>query len=161
PTALFSGGSLMVGTVGRTDLCGPTMAESLAHEMFRSLRRFDALPDDVRLYPTHGAGSFCSAPGSDARTSTLGAERPTNALLRVADEDEFVDRLVAGFGTFPPYFARLPEFNRRGPTHFDAIPSPAGLTPEVVEARHGAGAMVVDARPFDRFAAAHVPGSIS
>ena len=66
PVALFSGGSLMVGTVGRTDLCGPELAVPLAHEMFRSLRRLDDLPADLPVYPTHGAGSFCSA---RARTS--------------------------------------------------------------------------------------------
>ena len=64
PLALFSGGSLMVGTVGRTDLLGPEHAEELAHEQFHSLRdRILALPDDLPVYPTHGAGSFCSAPG--------------------------------------------------------------------------------------------------
>ena len=116
PLALFSGGSLMVGTVGRTDLCGPDLAEALAHEMFRGLRRFDNLPADVAVYPTHGAGSFCSAPGASLRTSTLGHEHATNPLFSIGDEDLFVERLVAGFGTFPTYFARLPELNRLGPT---------------------------------------------
>ena len=64
PVALFSGGSLMVGTVGRTDLCGADQTEPLARQMFHSLRRFDDLPDDLAVYPTHGAGSFCSAPGA-------------------------------------------------------------------------------------------------
>ena len=68
PVALFSGGSLMVGTVGRTDLCGPDLAEPLAHEMFRGLRRFDNLPASLAVYPTHGAGSFCSAPGASQRS---------------------------------------------------------------------------------------------
>ena len=63
PVALFSGGSLMVGTVGRTDLCGPEFAVPLARKMFTALRRFDQLPDELPVYPTHGAGSFCSAPG--------------------------------------------------------------------------------------------------
>jgi hydroxyacylglutathione hydrolase len=63
PVALFTGGSLMVGTVGRTDLCGPESAEPLARAMHRSLRRLDRLPGDLTVYPTHGAGSFCSAPG--------------------------------------------------------------------------------------------------
>jgi hypothetical protein len=83
--------------------------------MFRGLRRFDALPDELAVYPTHGAGSFCSAPGSADRTSTLGTERRTNALFQLADEDAFVTQLLSGFGTFPTYFARLPELNRLGP----------------------------------------------
>jgi hydroxyacylglutathione hydrolase len=86
PVALFSGGSLMVGAVGRTDLCGADLAEPLARDMFHSLRRLDGLPDDLTVYPTHGAGSFCSAPGGAERTTTLGRERATNHLFRIEDE---------------------------------------------------------------------------
>lgn len=161
PTALFSGGSLMVGTVGRTDLCGPELAEPLAHDMFRSLRRFDDLPDHLIVYPTHGAGSFCSAPGASQRTSTLRHERDTNPLFSVTDEDVFVERLVGGFGTFPTYFARLPELNRLGPRRYDSLPRLAKLHLEDVERHLAAGALLVDARPMGTFAAAHVPGSLS
>jgi glyoxylase-like metal-dependent hydrolase (beta-lactamase superfamily II)/rhodanese-related sulfurtransferase len=97
PVALFTGGSLMVGAVGRTDLCGPDLAEPLARDMFHSLRRLDGLPDDLAVYPTHGAGSFCSAPGGSERTTTLGRERATNHLFRIDDEDNFVEELLAGF----------------------------------------------------------------
>lgn len=161
PVALFSGGSLMVGAVGRTDLCGPELAEPLAHEMFRGLRRFDALPDDLELYPTHGSGSFCSAPGSADRTSTLGAERITNPLFRLTDEDEFAGQLIAGFGTFPSYFARLPELNRRGPTEYDSLPPLRELTTDEVDELISAGAAVIDGRSIGEFSAGHVPGSIS
>jgi hydroxyacylglutathione hydrolase len=159
--ALFSGGSLMVGAVGRTDLCGPELAVPLAHEMFGALRRFDQLSDDLAVYPTHGAGSFCSAPGASQRTSTLGHERTTNPLFSIADEDLFVERLVAGFGTFPTYFARLPELNRRGPTKYDEIPHLAALRPDDVERHLAEGGVVVDARPFAAFSAGHIPGSLS
>ncbi len=161
PVALFSGGSLMVGTVGRTDLCGPDLAESLAHDMFRSLRRFDDLPGDLAVYPTHGAGSFCSAPGASQRISTLHHERVTNPLFSITDENVFVERLVAGFGTFPTYFARLPELNRLGPKRYDSLPQPHALQPDDVERQLAAGAVMVDARPLAAFSAAHVPGSLS
>ena len=76
PTALFSGGSLMVGTVGRTDLLGPDLSEDLARRLYRALRdEILTLPDDLAVYPTHGAGSFCSAPGTAERTTTIGRER--------------------------------------------------------------------------------------
>lgn len=159
--ALFSGGSLMVGTVGRTDLCGPELAEPLAHEMYRSLRRFDELPDDLPLYPTHGAGSFCSAPGATERTSTLGRERAANPLLQTSGEDEFVERLIAGFGTFPTYFARLPELNRRGPRGYDTLPTLDRLDADTVEHHVATGALVVDARPFAAFGSGHIPASMS
>ena len=161
PVALFSGGSLMVGAVGRTDLCGPDLAEPLAHEMYRGLRRFDALPDDLPLYPTHGAGSFCSAPGSSKRTSTLGIERTTNTLFNEPIEERFVEHLLAGFGSFPSYFARLPELNRVGPTRYDTIPQLTSLTPEDLEHGAATGAVIVDARPVHHFAIAHIPGSVS
>lgn len=161
PEGLFTGGSLMVGTVGRTDLCGPELAVPLAQKMYRSLRRFDDLPGDLSVYPTHGAGSFCSAPGAAERTTTLGRERATNPLLRAANEDEFVERLVAGFGTFPSYFARLPEVNRRGPRRYDTLPAVERLSADELVRRVASGAIVVDARPFTRFGAGHIPGSLS
>lgn len=161
PVALFTGGSLMVGAIGRTDLCGPELAEPLAHDMFRSLRRFDALPDDLAVYPTHGAGSFCSAAGSSNRTTTLGQERATNPLFAITDEAEFVARLLAGFGTFPGYFARLPELNRLGPTRHDTVPHLARLDAEQAQAHLANGGAVVDARPVKCFAAGHIPGSMS
>jgi glyoxylase-like metal-dependent hydrolase (beta-lactamase superfamily II)/rhodanese-related sulfurtransferase len=161
PVALFTGGSLMVGTVGRTDLCGPELAKPLAHDMYRSLRRFDDLGDDLPVYPTHGAGSFCSAPGAAARTSTLGRERSTNPLFQITDEAEFVERLLAGFGTFPTYFSRLPELNRRGPRCYDALPTLEHLDADAVELQIAAGALLVDVRPFAAFGAGHVPGSLS
>ncbi len=161
PVALFSGGSLMVGAVGRTDLCGPELAEPLAHDMFRSLRRFDDLPADLTVYPTHGAGSFCSAPGSSQRTTTLEHERAANALFAITDEDQFVEQLLAGFGSFPTYFARLPELNRVGPRRYDTVPHLALLDSDVVERHLASGGAVVDVRPAAAFAAAHVPGSMS
>ena len=161
PVALFSGGSLMVGAVGRTDLCGPELAVPLAHKMFGALRRFDQLPDDLPVYPTHGAGSFCSAPGASQRASTLGHERDTNSLFSITDEDLFVEQLVAGFGTFPTYFARLPELNRRGPTRYDSVPRLAALEPDDVERHLAAGGVVIDARPVAAFSAGHIPRSLS
>lgn len=161
PVALFSGGSLMVGTVGRTDLLGSELAEPLAHQMFRSLRRLDDLPDDLAVYPTHGAGSFCGAPGSSARTTTIGAERAGNPLFAIVGEDEFVHTLLDGFGTFPSYFGRLPELNRLGPTRYDELPSLRRLSADQVVAHVADGALIVDARPMKQFATGHIAGSMS
>ena len=161
PVAVFSGGSLMVGTIGRTDLGGPDLARPLAKAMFTSLRRFDDLADDVAVYPTHGAGSFCGAPGSSARTTTMGIERSTNELLSIDDEDRFVEQLLAGFGTFPSYFGRLPELNRQGPSHYDQLPDLAPLSADDVADAMAHGAVVVDARPMDHFSRGHIPGSLA
>ncbi len=161
PRALFSGGSLMVGTVGRTDLLGPDHAAELAHRQFHSLHdRILVLPDDLLVLPTHGAGSFCSVPGGAARTSTVGRERATNAMLQIDSEQEFVDAL-ARFGSFPPYFRRLPEVNRRGPTLYGAVPELPRLDIETFRALRDQGAQVVDVRPIAQFAVRHVAGALS
>lgn len=160
--ALFSGGSLMVGSVGRTDLCGPELAEPMARAMFRSLHdKLLVLADDLPVYPTHGAGSFCSAPAGNARTTTIGRERATDPLLSIPDEDEFVEQLLAGFGTFPTYFARLPEFNRRGPDRYDTLPDLALLDLAAFRKKMAEDAVVIDARPIARFCAQHLPASLS
>ena len=85
---VFTGGSLIVGSAARTDLVAPDRTEELARAQYRSLRRLADLDDDVAVWPTHGAGSFCSAPPGAERTSTIGTERATNTLLRAADEDD-------------------------------------------------------------------------
>jgi len=115
----------------------------------------------VAVWPTHGAGSFCSAPPGAQRTSTIGREKATNALLREPDEDAFVAALLGSLGSFPPYFLRLGEINRRGPEVLDADPALAPLG--VAEARGllADGAQLIDARPVADFAAGHIPGALS
>ena len=162
PAALFSGGSLMVGALGRTDLLGDEHREALARALFRSLRaEILTLPDDLPVYPTHGAGSFCSAPAGAARTTTIGRERATNPLLGIDDEDRFVETLLAGLGSFPSYFRELPEINRRGPRLYPALPALARLDLDTVRAHLAGGAVLVDARRIDAFSQLHPRGAIS
>jgi glyoxylase-like metal-dependent hydrolase (beta-lactamase superfamily II)/rhodanese-related sulfurtransferase len=166
PAALFSGGSLLVGAVARTDLIAPERTEELARALWRSLHeRILTLPDDLPVYPTHGAGSFCAAPASAERTTTIGAQRAANPLLAAPSEDEFVRLLMDGLGTYPPYFRRLREVNRRGPAVLGPSQAAAlpALTPGEVWrlAGPGAGAGLIDARPAASFAAGHIPGAIS
>ena len=162
PLALFSGGSLMVGTVGRTDLLGADQAEGLARQQYHSLyERILALPDELAVYPTHGPGSFCSAPGGDERTTTIGRERAGNPLLQLADEDAFVHALLEGFGSFPDYFRRLPEVNRRGPHVYGTVPELPRLELDRFRELLDGGAQLVDARPMARYASGHIPGALS
>jgi glyoxylase-like metal-dependent hydrolase (beta-lactamase superfamily II)/rhodanese-related sulfurtransferase len=162
PVALFSGGSLMVGTVGRTDLLGDGHRGELAVQLFRALRdEILVLPDDLAVYPTHGAGSFCSAPTSADRATTIGRERTTNPLLQVTDEHEFVKRLLSGLGTFPTYFRLLPERNRQGVRHYRELPTLSSLTASAVAAHIERGAVLLDARPLAEFAAGHPKGALS
>jgi rhodanese-related sulfurtransferase len=152
---------MMVGTVGRTDLLGDEHRESLAHDLYRALRdRVLTLPDDLPVYPTHGAGSFCSAPGGGDRTTTIGRERVTNPLLSMG-EDDFVASLLAGLGSFPDYFRRLPAVNQHGLPLHETVPELAALTVDEVERLVADGAVVVDARTVTDFATGHIPGSLS
>jgi hydroxyacylglutathione hydrolase len=163
PVALFSGGSLLVGAVARTDLITPDRTEELARRLSRSLRdRILVLPDALPVYPTHGAGSFCSALAGAERVTTIGREKVTNPLLAAPDEDAFVKLLLGGLGSYPPYFLRLREVNRRGPAVVGSEPPPLeGLGVSDVRRLADDGAQVVDVRPVAAFAARHVPGSLS
>jgi len=158
---VFTGGSLMVGTAGRTDLVSPDMTVPLARAQYHSLHRLMELPDDTPVWPTHGAGSFCSAAAGGERTTTIGHERATNPLLKTVDEDAFVDALLGSLGTFPDYFLRLGEINRRGPVVLGINPPLPALSVDRVIDLQREGAQIVDARQPPEFAAGHIPGSLS
>jgi hydroxyacylglutathione hydrolase len=161
PIGVFTGGSLIVGAAARTDLVAPERTEELARAQYHSLQRLMVLPDEVAVWPTHGAGSFCSSPPGSQRTSTVGQERTTNSLLAAASEDEFVARLLGSLGSFPTYFRWLGEANRRGPAVLSEPLTLAPLTLEQVRRLVEDGATVVDVRAIEEYAAAHVPGSLS
>ncbi|HET9872532.1 MAG TPA: MBL fold metallo-hydrolase [Propionibacteriaceae bacterium] len=158
---VFTGGSLIVGSVARTDLVDPSRTEELARAQYRSVQRLLELPDDVAVWPTHGAGSFCAAPAGTRRISTIGTERTNNPLLRAPDEDTFAAELLASLGSYPPYFRRLGEANRRGPAVLPRRLSLAPMTPTAVTAAQAAGATILDVRPVSAFAAAHLAGALS
>ena len=158
---VFTGGSLLVGAVARTDLVDPDRTVELARAQYRSVQRLLDLPDHVEVWPTHGAGSFCAAPAGAARTSTIGAERAANPLLSAADEDAFVAALLGSLGSFPPYFLRLGEVNRRGPAVLARRLGLEQLTPHAVAAAQSAGAAILDVRSVASFASGHPRGALS
>ncbi len=164
PKAVFTGGSLIVGSAGRTDLLGPEATLELTRAQRHSLGRLSALSDQTLVLPTHGAGSFCSSsPPGEERTSTIGHERASNPALADADEDEatFVERRLTGLLAYPSYYAHIAPINRAGPRVYGEVPAPPGLSPFQVEERVEAGAWVVDGRDRRGFAAGHIPGSIA
>jgi glyoxylase-like metal-dependent hydrolase (beta-lactamase superfamily II) len=162
PLAVFSGGSLLVGAVARTDLIDPADTEGLTRALWRSIHSdLLALPDDVAVFPTHGAGSFCSAAGGSRRWTTIGEERRGNPLLAAPDEDTFVGWVLDGLGTYPPYFLRLRALNRSGPRVFGVRPQLPALAADEVTALRDKGALVIDARSVADYAAGHVTGSLS
>ncbi|MFE7097966.1 MBL fold metallo-hydrolase [Streptomyces erythrochromogenes] len=161
PSAVFTGGSLLVGNAGRTDLSGSGRTEELARAQYRTLRRLALLPDGTRVLPTHGAGSSCAAgPVSGERTSTVGTERRTNPVLTAQDEEEFVRGRMSGLPPYPAYYRHMAPVNRHGPRILGRPPVLRALTPNMVEGLAGGGAQIVDARDRASFAAGHLPGSI-
>jgi hydroxyacylglutathione hydrolase len=158
---VFTGGSLIVDAAARTDLLGAERADELARAQYRSLRRLATLPDDMAVWPTHGAGSFCSAPPGAERTTTIGAQKRANPLLAAPDEDAFVRQLIESLGSYPVYFDRLAEVNRRGPADVRTEPGLAALNPAEVRTLLEGGAILIDVRPTRQYAAGHIPGSVS
>jgi hydroxyacylglutathione hydrolase len=160
PAAVFSGGALIRGGAARTDLIDPDETDTWSREQFRSVRRLGRLPASTALWPTHGAGSFCAAAPGQAPAGTIGDERTANPLLRMDDEDAFVRELRAGFGSFPPYFLRLREVNRR-PALLRDVEAPRPIDPETAHSLVVAGAWLVDARPIHAWASRHPQGAVS
>ena len=161
PAAVFTGGSLLYGTVGRTDLISADQTEALTRSQFRSARRLAAALDDTaRLYPTHGFGSFCASAKSEGDSDgTVGAERKVNLALTVDDEDKFVERLVAGLTAYPRYYAHMGPMNLAGAVPVDLSP-PAAVDPVELTRRIHRGDWVVDLRQRRLFAADHIAGTI-
>ena len=162
PVAVLTGGSLLYGTVGRTDLISEDATEELTRAQYRSARRIaEELAETVSVHPTHGFGSFCSSAsssGSDA--STIGQERRTNIALTNGDVDDFVDTLLSGLTAYPRYYAHMAPRNRRGPSPVDLSP-PDPVDPVELRRRIDDGEWVVDLRQRKAFAQSHLAGTIN
>ena len=165
PIAAATGDFIFVGDVGRPDLLERaanmlgTMEKS-ARTLWRSLRAFDGYEEWLQIWPGHGAGSACGKGISAVPYSTLGYERRFNWAFTVKTEDEFVARVLEGQPEPPAYFATMKALNKRGPEMRRTSPPPR-LDAARLSALVHAGAVVVDTRAADAFAAAHVPGTIN
>ncbi len=165
PGALFTGGSLLYGNVGRTDLISQELTRQLTAHQYRSARKLLDLPPQTGVYPTHGFGSFCasSAPTEDGGehpavpADTIAAERLGNIVMRFDDEQAFVAHLVAGLGAYPRYYAHMGPRNRQGPDAADLQPAPDAGD---LARRIAAGEWVVDLRDRRAYAAGHTPGTL-
>jgi len=171
-TSVFTGGSLLYGSVGRTDLISRAMADELTRHQFATARRLaDVLADDVTVLPTHGFGSFCSSAAADAQTagvdprygvatSTIGQQRLENIALTIEDEETFVTTILSGLDAYPRYYAHMAPRNRLGPDPIDLSP-PVPADASGLAARMHAGEWVVDLRSRIAYAADHVVGTVN
>ena len=157
--AVFTGGSLLVGSAGRSDLLGLERADTLARLQYGSVNRLARLGNDVSLYPTHGAGSFCTTSGVHSLTSTIGEEKASNPVLAYPDEDSFVAGQLSGLVPFPSYYAHM------GPANIAGMDATSTFTLPTITAGEFAAiesvVSVVDARPKSDFAAGHLPESFA
>ncbi|QHK21900.1 MBL fold metallo-hydrolase [Pseudarthrobacter psychrotolerans] len=160
--AVFSGGSLLYGSVGRTDLVSGEDTERLTRAQYSSVRRLAAQArPDAALYPTHGFGSFCSSgPASGAHSSTLAEQQETNHAFTDTDEDHFVRELISNLTAYPYYYAHMAPANRQGPGQAD-LTVPESVDPEELSRRLADGEWVVDLRHRVAFARSHLQGSVS
>ena len=159
PAALFSGGSLLHGTVGRTDLVDDRLTHDLARQQWASARLLGALDPATTLHPTHGFGSFCAGGTTTDAGGTIGDERRANPAL-TTHRERFVAELVAGLGPVPSYYRHMAPLNRAGTGR--ALPRPARpvTAEEVTDAVLG-GAWVIDLRSRETFAGGHLPGTVN
>ncbi len=161
PVAVFTGDTLLVGGVGRTDLFAG-QEEELAGRLHDSLHgKLFTLGDHVVVYPAHGAGSVCGGGLVDRELTTLGYERRHNRLASVLDRDAFVRRALAERRPWPPYFREMERLNRAGAPALVAPPVPAPLSADQLADLLGQGAAVVDTRSPEAFAGAYIPDSIA
>ena len=160
--AVFSGGSLLFGSVGRTDLVAATDTVGLTHDQYASVRRLVREAEhDASLFPTHGFGSFCSSgPATGAGSSTIGEQVTANHALTDPDEEHFVGDLIANLTAYPSYYAHMAPANAQGP-------GPANLSvPESLDAgeltrRLADGEWVIDLRNRVAFSSNHLQGAVS
>jgi hydroxyacylglutathione hydrolase len=161
PALLFSGGSLLVGAVGRTDLLGEEHAREYATAMHHTIREVVMGHEDhVVVHPTHGAGSLCATGIASTPTTTIGYERRHNPLVSIAEVETFARRLLRGQPAVPRYFARMRPANQAGPALLGPrVPEPRPLDAEETRRAVAAGALLLDLRPPADHSVAHAVGS--
>lgn len=157
PVAIFSGGSMLVGAVGRSDLLGPDNTEQLLNDQYDSMHRIASeLPDPSLVAPTHGTGSFCAAGNVSATTSTIAQEKLQNPALVAPSASAFGMSQLMGYRQFPAYYQYMAPANLEPVGAPPITPLPLIATAEETQA-----ATIVDIRMFADYAAGHIPGSLS
>ena len=158
---VFTGDTLFVGDVGRTDFLGPKMTPVMSQKLYESITsKLLALGDGVIVCPAHGAGSVCGGKIREREISTIGIEKATNPMLRLS-RDKFVAYKVAEKHQTPPYFKKMEEYNLTGPPPLGALPDPRAMKPSEFDEKAKKGAFIVDVRSPVAFGGAHIAGSFS
>ena len=160
---VLTGDALFIGDVGRPDLLASIghTADELGRMLHASVQRLMTLPDQVRVFPAHGAGSACGKNLSTERWSTIGEQRTGNYACQPMDEDDFLALVTAGQPAAPDYFVYDAVLNRRAHEVFDPAHHVRPLDPAEALRLQDAGAVLVDTRDPQEFAAGHLAGSLN
>ncbi len=164
---IFTGDTLFIGDVGRPDLAiaGNVTKEDLAGMLFDSLRnKIMPLPDEVIVYPAHGAGSACGKNMSKETFDTLGHQKQVNYALQNISKEEFVKQLTEGIASAPQYFSKNAMMNKQGAGKLDEVYSHGlkKLSPAEFEtAAEETSALILDTREAQVFCKGFVPGSVN
>ena len=164
PQKLLTGDTLFIGDVGRPDLAGGKgyTPQMMAEMMYDSLHnKILKLPDEVEVYPAHGAGSMCGRNMSKETSSTIGEQRNFNYALKPMSKEYFVAMMTADLPEAPVYFPKDAEINRAGARKLSELQPPQALTPQQVQQLRDEGHVLLDVRSAADFGAAHVPGSMN
>ncbi|MFE3500022.1 rhodanese-like domain-containing protein [Kitasatospora sp. NPDC059160] len=164
PYGVLTGDALFIGDVGRPDLLASVgvTAEELGAMLYDSVhRKLMGLPDETLVFPAHGAGSACGKNLSTEKRSTIGTQRRTNYACRPMDQDTFVRIVTAGQSTAPAYFGHDAALNRQDHPLLDPCTAARPLCPEGLKEARTAGAVVLDARSPQDFAAGHLRGAVN
>ncbi|MDR3746754.1 MAG: rhodanese-like domain-containing protein [Acidobacteriota bacterium] len=162
PWAVLTGDTLFIGDVGRPDLSKTHSPQELAGLLYDSLHnKLMTLPNGVLVYPAHGAGSLCGRNMRAERSSTIGTERLTNYALQIKSRDEFIKQMTSNLPARPDYFLEDAAINRAGATSLADLPKLKPIAAQELTAMLNDGAVALDVRPNEEFAARHVPGSIN
>lgn len=162
PWGVLSGDAFFVDSVGRPDLLGEDETEDLTKKLFCTVRDvFMALPDDVILYPCHGAGSACGPDIGDRMSSTIGYERRFNSYATIKDLQEFKDKVLGDAPPVPTHYPRMKKVNAKGPEVLRNLPRIPPLSVEDFARLAADGAQVLDVRDMMAFGSGHVRGSLN
>lgn len=164
PQKVLTGDTLFIGDVGRPDLAGGKgyTPQMMAEMMYESLHeKLLKLPDEVEVYPAHGAGSMCGRNMSKETSSTIGEQRRFNYALKPMSKEEFVKMMTADLPEAPVYFPKDAEINRSGARGLSELTAPVALSPHDVLRLERKGYVLLDVRSAADFGAGHVPGSIN
>lgn len=162
PWAVLTGDTLFIGDVGRPDLSPRHTPAQLAGLLYDSLHsKLLTLPDNVLVYPAHGAGSLCGKNMRAERSSTIGTERLTNYALQIKSRKEFIAQLTSNLPARPEYFLKDAEINRAGAAPLSDLAPLRAITPHGLDQMLRDGAVALDVRSGDDFAMSHVPGSVN